>query len=58
MTLGRPPAPLAVPTSAVADAVVAALPAGNGTVWVPAATRPLMRLVRLVPGPLFRRIGV
>jgi decaprenylphospho-beta-D-erythro-pentofuranosid-2-ulose 2-reductase len=58
MTHGRRPAPLAVTPSDVADAVVAALPTGNGTVWVPAATRPLMAVTRLLPGPLFRRIGV
>jgi decaprenylphospho-beta-D-erythro-pentofuranosid-2-ulose 2-reductase len=56
MTEGLQPAPLAVRPQDVADAVVAAVPAGNGTVWVPRALAPLMLLVRLLPGPVFRRL--
>jgi hypothetical protein len=39
----------------VADAVLAAVAAGSGTVWVPPTLGPLMLAVRLLPGPLFRR---
>jgi decaprenylphospho-beta-D-erythro-pentofuranosid-2-ulose 2-reductase len=58
MTRGLKPAPLAVTPQDVADAVVAAIPAGNGGVWVPRAARPLMLLVRMMPGPVFRRVGL
>jgi decaprenylphospho-beta-D-erythro-pentofuranosid-2-ulose 2-reductase len=58
MTRGLRPAPLAVLPQVVADAVVAAVPDGNGTVWVPRVLRPLMLVVRFMPGPVFRRVGL
>lgn len=56
MTRGLRAAPLSVLPQQVADAVVAAVPAGNGAVWVPPTMGPLMLAVRLLPGPLFRRL--
>lgn len=58
MTRGLRPAPFAVSPETVAGAVLEALPAGNGVVWVPAVLRPLALGLRLLPGPLFRRLEV
>ncbi len=56
MTAGRPPAPLATTADAVAQAIVASLPLGTRTVWVPRSLRYLMSLLRHVPRALFRRL--
>jgi len=58
MTRGLRPAPLAVHPQDVADAVIAAIPRRNGTVWAPPVLRPLMCVVRCLPGPVFRRVGL
>ncbi|MGZ4610476.1 MAG: decaprenylphospho-beta-D-erythro-pentofuranosid-2-ulose 2-reductase [Actinomycetes bacterium] len=56
MTAGLPAAPLAADPDQVGAAVVAALRAGHGTVYVPGALRLLMAGLRAVPRPLFRRL--
>lgn len=57
MTAGLVPAPFAVMPEALADAIVAHLEAGNKTVWVPAVLGPVMTVLRLLPGSLFRRLA-
>lgn len=56
MTAGLTPAPFAVTSQDVANAVLKAVPDGNGTVWVPAVLGPIMWLVQMLPGPVFRRL--
>jgi len=56
MTEGLPPAPLSVTPDEVARAVVEAVAARRTLVWVPAALRPVMSVLRHVPRPLFRRL--
>jgi decaprenylphospho-beta-D-erythro-pentofuranosid-2-ulose 2-reductase len=56
MTRGMRPAPLATTPAAVADAVTSALAARRRTIWVPPALRYLAVLLRMVPGPLWRRL--
>ena len=56
MTEGMTPAPLSSTPDQVADATVAALRAGKGEVWVPAALQPVFALLRHVPRPLWRRM--
>jgi decaprenylphospho-beta-D-erythro-pentofuranosid-2-ulose 2-reductase len=56
MTEGMQPAPLAVDAGAVARATVAGLERGAQVVWVPAALRWLMLVIRLLPRQIFRRI--
>ena len=57
MTTGLTPAPFATTPDAVADAVVGALARGAEIVWVPAALRWVMTLLRHLPGPVFRKLG-
>jgi decaprenylphospho-beta-D-erythro-pentofuranosid-2-ulose 2-reductase len=54
MTAGVQPAPFATTPEAVADAILAALPAPSRTVWVPAVLRPAMAVLRHLPRPLWR----
>jgi len=56
MTRGMQPAPLAVDPEAVARATVEGLRRGAQVIWVPAALRWLMLVIRLLPRQLFRRI--
>jgi decaprenylphospho-beta-D-erythro-pentofuranosid-2-ulose 2-reductase len=56
MTAHLPPTPLATTAQDVAARVVPALPAGNGTVWAPAAMRPVAALLRVLPDGLLRRV--
>ncbi|PFG39351.1 decaprenylphospho-beta-D-erythro-pentofuranosid-2-ulose 2-reductase [Georgenia soli] len=54
MTAGRAPAPFAVDADDVARAVLAGL--DRDVVWVPAVLGPLTAALRLVPGPVWRRL--
>ena len=56
MTDGMPPAPLAVDADDVAAAIVAHLSGPSRTVWVPGALRPVMSVLRHLPGVVFRRL--
>ncbi|MCH1868801.1 decaprenylphospho-beta-D-erythro-pentofuranosid-2-ulose 2-reductase [Nocardioides sp. CFH 31398] len=56
MTAGLDPAPLAVRPEDVAQAVVAAVDGSAEQVWVPAAMRPVMSVLRHVPRRVFRRL--
>jgi decaprenylphospho-beta-D-erythro-pentofuranosid-2-ulose 2-reductase len=56
MTTGMSPAPGAVDPDAVAGAVVAGLRAGRPLVYVPGFLRWVMLVLRLLPGPIFRRL--
>jgi decaprenylphospho-beta-D-erythro-pentofuranosid-2-ulose 2-reductase len=57
MTAGMEPAPLATTPAAVGTAVAAALAGNAGTVWVPRPLAVLATALRLVPRPLWRRLG-
>lgn len=57
MTTGLTPAPFAVWPDHVAGAVVPHLARGNRTVWVPGVLAPVMAVLRVLPGALFRRLG-
>jgi len=41
----------------VADTIAAALATGNRTVYAPTILGPAMAALRLLPGPVFRRLG-
>lgn len=56
MTEGMKPAPFSSTPAQVADATVAALRRGRHVVWVPPVLRPLFAVLRLLPGPLWRRL--
>jgi decaprenylphospho-beta-D-erythro-pentofuranosid-2-ulose 2-reductase len=56
MTRGLEPAPLATDAETVARAVVDGLDSRARIVWAPPALRWLMLVVRMLPGPLFRRL--
>jgi len=56
MTKGMAPAPFSSTPQQVADAVLAALAAGRGEVWVPPVLRPVFAVLRLLPRPLWRRL--
>jgi decaprenylphospho-beta-D-erythro-pentofuranosid-2-ulose 2-reductase len=56
MTEGRDPAPGAVDAGKVAEAVVEGLRARRSVVYVPAALRWVMLVLRLLPRPVFRRL--
>jgi decaprenylphospho-beta-D-erythro-pentofuranosid-2-ulose 2-reductase len=58
MTAGLKAPPLAQAPEQVADLIAAGLRAGRGTVWAPPAMRWVMLVLRLLPGPLFRRLPV
>lgn len=56
MSEGREAAPLSVRPEQVAAAVVDAVAERRDLVWVPAALRPVMSVLRHVPRPVFRRL--
>jgi decaprenylphospho-beta-D-erythro-pentofuranosid-2-ulose 2-reductase len=56
MTRGLPVPPLASDPQTVARLTVRGLRAGAQTVWVPAALRWVMLVLRLLPRPIFRRL--
>jgi decaprenylphospho-beta-D-erythro-pentofuranosid-2-ulose 2-reductase len=56
MTRGLPPAPLSTDPATVARVVVDGLDGGARIVWAPGALRWLMLVVRMLPGPIFRRM--
>lgn len=56
MTAGRPPQPLATTPEIVASATLDGLRARAHIIWVPAAMRWVMRALRLLPRPMFRRL--
>jgi decaprenylphospho-beta-D-erythro-pentofuranosid-2-ulose 2-reductase len=56
MTRGLAPAPLSSTPDAVAVAVADGLDGGATVVWAPPRLRWLMLVVRMLPGPVFRRM--
>lgn len=58
MTAGLDAAPLAVGPDDVAAAVVAHLRGPSRTIWVPGAMRPVMSVLRHLPGAVFRRLPI
>jgi decaprenylphospho-beta-D-erythro-pentofuranosid-2-ulose 2-reductase len=56
MTRGMKAAPLATTPSAVAEATAQALRKGRRTIWVPATLRPVLSVLRHLPGPVWRRL--
>lgn len=58
MTEGLSPAPLATDPETVAAAVLAAVDAGKEQIWVPAAMRGVMAVLRHLPRPVFRRLPI
>ncbi|MCW3069574.1 MAG: short-chain dehydrogenase [Solirubrobacterales bacterium] len=56
MTHGLEPAPLSTDPGSVARVVADGLDSGARVVWAPPALRWLMLVVRMLPGPLFRRL--
>ncbi len=55
MTAGMRPAPFATSPEAVADAIVAALRRRSEIVYVPATLRWVFAVMRVLPGPVWRR---
>jgi decaprenylphospho-beta-D-erythro-pentofuranosid-2-ulose 2-reductase len=58
MTAGDRPKPLATDPQRVAKDVVSGLQRGAHTVWSPRALRPISAVMRLLPRPVWRRIGL
>jgi decaprenylphospho-beta-D-erythro-pentofuranosid-2-ulose 2-reductase len=58
MTAGRKPPPLSTTADAVADAVLRALNRRAEMIWVPPALRWLMRVLRILPRVVFRRLPI
>jgi decaprenylphospho-beta-D-erythro-pentofuranosid-2-ulose 2-reductase len=58
MTAGLPEPPLATTPERVAADALAGLRAGAHTVWSPPALRWVMRALRLLPRPVWRRMQV
>jgi decaprenylphospho-beta-D-erythro-pentofuranosid-2-ulose 2-reductase len=56
MTSGLKPAPFAVESSAVAEAIVEGLETRAPVIWVPPVFRAVFALVRLFPRALWRKI--
>jgi short-subunit dehydrogenase len=56
MTEGMSPAPFACTPSEVADAVIAGLHSGQGTIWVPGVLRWVYAVARLLPQAVWRRM--
>jgi NAD(P)-dependent dehydrogenase (short-subunit alcohol dehydrogenase family) len=56
MTAGMKPAPFSSTPQQVADAVLAALRAGKGEVWVPPILKWVFTALRVLPRPLWRRL--
>ena len=58
MTAGLKAPPLALAPEQVADLIAAGLRSGKGVVWAPPAMRWVALVLRMLPGPLFRRLRV
>jgi decaprenylphospho-beta-D-erythro-pentofuranosid-2-ulose 2-reductase len=58
MTAGRPAQPLTITPEAVAAATVDGLRARAHTIWVPWLMRWVMRALRVLPRPVFRRLPI
>ncbi len=58
MTTGRAAPAFALAPEQVGALIVAGLRAGRGVVWAPPAMRWVMLVLRLVPGPVFRRLRI
>ncbi|WP_249010738.1 SDR family NAD(P)-dependent oxidoreductase [Conexibacter sp. DBS9H8] len=58
MTAGLRPAPLATTPEAVAEVAVRAIERGAHTVWAPPALRWVLLVLRCLPRPLWRRMGI
>ena len=56
MTEGMQPAPFSSTPQQVADAVLGALRAGRGEVWVPPVLRWVFAGMRVLPRPVWRRL--
>ncbi len=56
MTAGMPRRPLTSEPGDVARAVVAGIERGSAVVWVPGYMRLLFAVLRLLPGPIWRRV--
>jgi decaprenylphospho-beta-D-erythro-pentofuranosid-2-ulose 2-reductase len=56
MTQGLDPAPLSTDPDTVARVAVDGIDSGARIVWAPPALRWLMLVVRMLPGPIFRRL--
>lgn len=57
MSAHVPPAPFPATPGQVADAVARGLRTGATTVWAPPVLRPLFTALRVLPRPLWRRMG-
>ncbi len=58
MTRGLKAPPFALTPEQVGDLIAAGLRSGRGVVWAPPAMRWVMLALRLLPGPLFRRLPI
>lgn len=58
MTAGLRRGPLMAEPAAVAADIVRAVDAGKAVVYTPAVWRPIMAVIRALPGPLFRRLPI
>ncbi|MGH8906257.1 MAG: decaprenylphospho-beta-D-erythro-pentofuranosid-2-ulose 2-reductase [Egibacteraceae bacterium] len=58
MTVDRKPLPFATTPEAVAEAIEGALRDRSETIWAPSILRLVMAVLRHLPRPLFRRLGV
>ena len=58
MTAGLKAPPFALTPDQVAGLITAGLRSGRGTVWAPPAMRWVMLVLRVLPGPLFRRLRI
>lgn len=58
MTAGRPAQPLATTPEEVASATVDGLRSRAHTIWAPSVMRWVMRALRLLPRPVFRRLPI
>jgi decaprenylphospho-beta-D-erythro-pentofuranosid-2-ulose 2-reductase len=56
MTAGLPEPPFTTTAQQVANRVRAALRGSSGVAYAPAVLRPVMTVLRLLPGPVFRRL--
>ncbi|MGI9645743.1 MAG: SDR family NAD(P)-dependent oxidoreductase [Ilumatobacteraceae bacterium] len=56
MTAGMEEAPFTIDAADVADAVARGLRRGSSVVWAPAALQGVFGLLRLAPGPVWRRL--
>jgi decaprenylphospho-beta-D-erythro-pentofuranosid-2-ulose 2-reductase len=56
MTAGMKPAPFAVESSVVAEAIVKGLETGALVVWVPQVLRAVFAVMRVLPGAVWKRI--